>query len=108
MAIWTRYSRNVLLMNLLEHFILAVPIRGSEDTAAKLIVSATECAMHFTLSFRYIVQIAMYGFSLAELGIRTENSTRKGMFINSTDLTSVRALLAMDFPNEGLDRHSTV
>ena len=76
---WARYSRNMVLMGLLEYLIQGTCTSDDEDMAAKLAVIAADCAVHFPLHYRYIVELALYGFSLAELRVRFPKSSRQGI-----------------------------
>jgi hypothetical protein len=70
---WTRYLRNLLYLTLLEQFILGTSARDGNDIATKLVVIVTECATQFGLEHSYVLQLSLYGFSLAELAFKCLN-----------------------------------
>lgn len=70
---WTRYLRNLLYLTLLEQFILGTSTRDGNDTATKLVIIVAECAIQFGLGYSYVLQLSLYGFSLAELVFRRAN-----------------------------------
>lgn len=76
---WARYSRNTVLLSLLEYLIQGTSTSDYEDAAAKLAVIAADCAVHFPLHYRYVVELALYGFSLAELRVRFSESHLQGI-----------------------------
>ena len=76
---WARYFRNMVFLSLLENLIEGTCTSDHEDAAAKFAVIAADCAVHFPLHYSHIVELALYGFSLAELRIRFPNSSRQGI-----------------------------
>lgn len=77
--IWARHSRNTVLLSLLEYLIQETCTSDYEDAAAKLAVIAADCAVHFPLHYKYVVELALYGFSLAELRVRFSESHLQGI-----------------------------
>jgi hypothetical protein len=70
---WARYLRNMLYVTLLEQLILGASTRDGNDIATKLVVVVAECAIQFGLGHSYVLQLSLYGFSLAELVFRRWN-----------------------------------
>jgi hypothetical protein len=105
---WTRYFRNIILSNILRYFILGVPMTNGEATAAKLIVMVTECAMYFSLSYMYMVEMALYGYSLAELQIRSLNVSPDAGITILYKVNLIRNISTMDFSVEGEGGRSTI
>ena len=64
---WTRYLRNVVLLYLLELLIQGYSRMNGHDATTKFVIVAAETATQFSLSFTYMNQMVLYGFSLAEL-----------------------------------------
>jgi len=68
--IWTRYLRNVVLLHLLELLIQGYSGVNGHDATTKFVIMAAETATQFSLSFTYMNQLVLYGFSLADLVVR--------------------------------------
>lgn len=67
---WTRYLRNVVLLYLLEVMIEGYSRRNGQDAITKFVIIAADAATQFGLTFTYMNQLVIYGFSLAEVVIR--------------------------------------
>ena len=67
---WTRYLRNVVLLHLLELLIQGYSGVNGHDATTKFVIMAAETATQFSLSFTYMNQLVLYGFSLAEQVVR--------------------------------------
>lgn len=104
---WTRYLRNVVLLYLLEIMIKGYSRRNGHDSIAKFVIIAAETATQFGLSFNYMNQLLLYGFSLAEVAVmQTYSGPLTGTANLTSKLTDCRRTFELDFRYEGCHRGS--